>query len=520
MRFFNTTGPIRPKEHFFIPRRLNWDELSELIERKQYFVLHAPRQSGKTTAIEEYTRHLNKQGIYSALYINIEPAQAAREDVKEALFTILSEIKTSLCNQLPDEKTAIQHIEQQLIEPHRVTLNSLIDCLEFWTKASPKPKVLFIDEIDALIGDSLLSVLRQIRRGFGRRPEAFPQSLCLIGLRDVRDYRIWSKESGVYVSAASPFNIKAQSLSLPNFSLEQVRDLYNQHTQESSQLFEKEAIEYAFYLTQGQPWLVNALANEAVSFLVKDRTKPITKQVLEQAKEILIKRRDTHIDSLLDKLREERVRPIIDAIIEGHVDVMDFDSNAIQYVRDLGLIKSNRMEIANPIYQEIVPRELTANVSEGVAEKFIIRPGYVNKDGSLNMTVLLEAFSEFYRENAAIWLEKFDYKESGPHLLLMAFLQRIINGGGTITREYALGRGRVDLLIKWQKQKIVLELKVKRGDITVQEGLDQTARYMDISQATEGHLVIFDRDPTKSWQQKQHRSKNEHQQHSISIWMM
>jgi hypothetical protein len=135
--------------------------------------------------------------------------------------------------------------------------------LEFWTEASPKPKVLFIDEIDSLIGDSLLSVLRQIRRGFSKRPEHFPQSICLIGLRDVRDYRVWSKESGVYISTSSPFNIKAKSLLLPNFSLEEVANLLGQHTTETGQIFEKGAVDHLFYLTQGQPWLVNALAHEA-----------------------------------------------------------------------------------------------------------------------------------------------------------------------------------------------------------------------------------------------------------------
>src|SRR5205085_3007690 len=114
---------------------------------------------------------------------------------------------------------------------------------------------------------------------------------------------------------------------------------------------------------------------------------------------------------------------------------------------------------------------------------------YENKGGSLNMHKLLQAFTQFYRENSEIWLEKFDYKESGPHLLLMAFLQRVINGGGKIHREYALGRKRVDLLIEWSSfvkttadkppQRIVIELKIRRSEKTIEEGLEQTAQYMD-----------------------------------------
>lgn len=520
MRFFNTAGPVRPDEHYFVPHRLDLSEVFDLIERKQYFVLHAPRQSGKTTAIKEIIRIINDMGKYNALYINIENAQAARNNAKEALLTIIEGLRCALKDNFANEEETLTYFDDIVNQRVPLTLNALQSALTFWAKHSAKPIVLFIDEIDSLVGDSLLSTLRQIRSGYIERPISFPQSICLIGLRDVRDYKIWSEESGVYVSTSSPFNIKAKSLLLSNFSKEEVAELYTQHTKETGQLFDNEAIEYAFHLTQGQPWLVNALAFESAFVKVKDRTQIITKAVIEESKNELIKRRDTHLDSLIDKLREDRVRPVIDAIINGDSDTISLPSDSVQYVRDLGLIKFQRMEIANPIYQEIIPRELTAIPSEGLGEKFVLRPGYVRKDRSLDMTALLKAFTEFYRENSAIWLEKFDYKESGPHLLLMAFLQRIINGGGTIWREYALGRARVDLLIQWQKQRIVLELKVKQSKSTLAEGLEQTIKYMDSSQATEGHLLIFDRDPSKTWKEKQHRSKKIFKNHLIHIWMI
>lgn len=497
MRFFNRTGPTNPKRHYFIPHRINWNEVISLIEREEYFVLHAPRQTGKTTAIEELIRSLNSE--YSTLYINIEPAQAARDNVKEALITILAELRASLRNQLPDNNATIDYIEKLLREPQLITFTVLVDVLEFWAKDNPKPKVLFIDEIDALIGDSLLSVLRQIRRGFGKRPKNFPQSICLIGLRDVRDYRVWSKEAGVYVSAASPFNIKAESLRLPNFSPEEVAALYHQHTQETGQVFEKEAVDFAFHLTQGQPWLVNALAFQAAFVLVEDRSQPITKVTIEKAKETLIKRRDTHLDSLIDKLREPRVRPIIEAIITGETDPGNIQSDDLQYVRDLGLVKLERLDIANPIYREIIPRELNSVATELITQTAL---PYKRADGSLNASALIQGFVDFYRENSAIWLDKFDYKEAAPHLLMMAFLQRVINGGGTLQREYALGTRRVDILLKWGHQVIVFELKIRHNQASVTEGLKQTASYMDTSAASEGHLIVFDRDPNKAWEEK------------------
>ena len=143
------------------------------------------------------------------------------------------------------------------------------------------------------------------------------------------------------------------------------------------------------------------------------------------------------------------MRTIIDAILSGTGQEETFKIDDLQYVRDLGLITLKGIKIANSIYQEIIPRELVYTEQESMKETIFDSSWYKNTDGSLNMHKLLESFTQFYRENSDIWLEKFGYKESGPHLLLMAFLQRIINGGGKIHREYALGKKRVDLLIEF-----------------------------------------------------------------------
>lgn len=396
------------------------------------------------------------------------------------------------------------------------TENTLQLALSFWAKHSKMPIVLFIDEIDSLIGDSLLSVLRQLRSGYIERPIPFPQSICLIGLRDVRDYRVWSKESGVYVSTSSPFNIKAQSLTIANFSKDQVAALYQQHTDDTGQKFTEEAINQAYELTMGQPWLVNALAYQCCFRDVLDRSIPITKECIDAAKNQLILRRDTHIDSLVDKLSEERVIPIIDAIISGEGSAAKFKHDDVQYVRDLGLIAPNSFLIANPIYKEIIPRELTCVTQDTITREGVF---YQNQDGSLNVTALLNAFTQFYRENAEAWLQG-QYKESAPHLLLMAFLQRIINGGGVIQREYALGKKRVDLLICWKNQKIVVEIKILYSEKTLVKGLEQTVKYLDRTGAQEAHLIIVDRDSAKSWEEKISCNEMMANSHKIMVWTL
>ncbi len=432
------------------------------------------------------------------MYVNFEVAQAARSDVREGLLTIIHQLRVDIQSNFGSSDPGLEFFAQPQ-QLATIAGNVLYSFLTFWAQRSSKPIVLFIDEIDSLVGDTLISVLRQLRAGYTNRPLLFPQAVCLVGVRDVRDYRIWSDVEQKSILGGSAFNIKAESLTLSNFSPEQVRDLYLQHTQETGQKFTDEAIEYAFYLTQGQPWLVNALAYQACFVDVKDQTQIITKEVIERAKETLIKRCDTHIDVLIDRLQEKRVYDIIDAIIGGQSDMKTYPTDDVQYVRDLGLIKLNSYEIANPIYQEVIPRALVQMTEERIQEKAVF---YQNPDGSIDMHKLLEKFTDFYRENSTTWLEDFKYKESGPHLLIMAFMQRIINGNGTIHREYALDRKRVDLLIGWKEQRIVIELKVKRSPTTEADGLIQTAGYMDISNATEGHLVIFDPDKTLTWDTK------------------
>ncbi len=518
---FCIAGPIQLEDHYFLPFRMNEAELMQLIDEKKYFILHAPRQSGKTTAMRWLATQLNAAaGTYEALYVNVEPAQAMRDDVATALPVIINEIKLAIQEFFGTQHPMCAFIASKafLQTPPGSLLSEL---LQHWSSNNQKPLVLFIDEIDALIGDTLISVLRQLRAGYAKRPSHFPQSVCLIGLRDVRDYRIYSKIEGQLVTGGSAFNVKAESLTIGNFSRAEVHTLYLQHTAATGQQFTDEAVSYAFEQTQGQSWLVNALAYQACFRDMLDRSQPITLEVMQRARETLILRRDTHIDQLLHKLIEPRVRRIIDPMIAGEetLDNMEHDDD-LQYVCDLGLVTKKDRAIANPIYQEVILRTLTYQKQQKIQNQPL---WYLNADGSLNCTKLMEDWVQFYRENSGIWGEQFAYQESGPHILMMAYLQRVVNGGGVITREYALGRRRLDLAILFgATQRIVIELKILRDKTTLPQGLKQTAEYMDTMNATEGHLVIFDPDKnkTKSWEEKIFQRDEIIENKTIHVWGM
>ena len=242
----------------------------------------------------------------------------------------------------------------------------------------------------------------------------------------------------------------------------------------------------------------------------------------------MILSRATHLDQLHDKLKKPRVHQVIAAILASEYDELDVPSDDMQYVADLGLIVMQpELRIANRIYQESIPRELTWTKQVTIPYQ---QAWYLTPERRLMMPKLLTAFQHYFQEHSEAWVERFAYKEAGPQLLLQAFLQRIVNGGGRITREYGLGRRRTDLFIEWpvdehagfhgEVQRIVLELKIRyqSKQATIEKGLAQTADYADKSAADEAHLLIFDRRPEVTWQEKIWCQSERHGTREITVW--
>jgi hypothetical protein len=281
-----------------------------------------------------------------------------------------------------------------------------------------------------------------------------------------------------------------------NFSFEDVESLYRQHTDATGQIFTPEALNRVFNLTDGQPWLVNALAKEATEYLVKDHSQPITLDVIEQAKEILIQRQDIHLDSLAERLREDRVKALIQPILAGE-ELPDVPPDDIRYVLDLGLCKDGNgrgLEIANLIYKEGIPRVLTYTTRASIG---VIEPRWLDAAGNLLPTELLRAFLDFWRQHGEPLLKSAPYHEIAPHLVLMAFLHRVVNGGGSLEREYAIGSGRMDICLRYGDVVMGMELKIWRPNKAdpLAQGLMQLDKYLDGLGLNMGWLVIFDRRP-------------------------
>jgi hypothetical protein len=465
-----------------------------LIEAGKYFVVHAPRQTGKTTTMGALARQLTAEGRYAALMFTCESAAVAGDDYSAAELQVLSSIsEAARAWQLPAEWMPPDPW------PDAPPGKRISEGLQDWALKCPLPLVLFFDEIDALNGASLSSVLHQLRGSYGFRPHAFPASIALFGLRDVRDCKAAAGGNPSRLGTASPFNISVESLRIGDFTADEVIALYGQHTTETGQEFTSEAAERAFAYTQGQPWLVNALAREVTEKMGVAVSEAITADYIDMAKERLILARATHLDSLVSKLSERRVRQVIEPILAGTIPprIDNVYQDDIAYVRDLGLIATgNPTRITNPIYREVIARVL----GDGIETVITLDPHeLILPDGQLDIPRLLEEFTGFWIENGEILAGGTDYTEAAAQLVFMAFLHRMVNGDGYIDREYAIGSGRIDILVRkrygdGQHQRAAFELKVWRDKDAdpLSTGLLQLDNYLSRFRLETGTLVIFD----------------------------
>ena len=501
---FNTAGPCIPGRHYMLPALDRLPEVRRLVEDEDYFVVHAPRQTGKTTALNALVDEINAAGDKVALYCSLETLQNAADPARSAE-AICGLLLFNARQTLPDlfPQTPKDDRVRESGVPYAAETIAVRETLSYMARQAAKPFVVFFDEADCLSGQVLVSFLRQLRDGYVNRTRIpFPASIALVGMLDVRDYKAQIRPDGKSLGQISPFNIIAEDLLLRSFTDAEVRALYAKHTEATGQTFAPDAIDKAMDLTRGQPWLVNALARECVEKIHGlDYSAPITAEDVETAKEAIIRRRDTHVDSLMERLREPRVRRIVEPVILGDDRVASVNDEDYRFVLDLGLLREERGALmpANRMYAEIIGRYLTRDEQTNMLQSVPQTP-WATPDG-LDMPGLMAAFQAFWRENSGADKRVCDYREATPHLVLMAFLQRVLNGGGRIVREMALGSRRLDLCVEYRGRRYAVEVKTSKN-FAGETSYAQLAGYLDSLGLPEGWMTVFDTDSGKPWDEK------------------
>ena len=481
-------------------------EVAGLIRKRQYFVVHAPRQCGKTTAFLSFANETNAKGEAVALYCSLEAVQEFPR-AADGIPKVCALIKDAIdgvpeFGDLPKEAWPIR----QMTADETISSGVKAVVSQMAAKVAPKPLIVLFDEVDCLGGETLITFLRQLRNGkidMGKG-KAFASSVALIGMRDIRDYKAKIRPDSETLGSASPFNVITKAMTLRSFTEDEVRALYRQHADETGQTFEEAAIMKAWEYSQGQPFLVNALARWCVEEIHhEDFSNSVTGADMDEAKEKIIRERGMHLDSLMERMKEPRVRRIVESVMLGDDMLFDESDDDVRFVLDLGILKNvnGALVPSNPMYAEIIGRYLSWSTQERM-KRVIPETPWVRDDG-LDMSGLMAAFQQFWRENASEDAVPYGYREAYPHLVLQAFLQRVINGGGQIFREMALGRGRLDLGVHFRGAVYAVEVKTRAlYEKSHEKAHRQVLGYMDRLGVAEGWLVVVDADLAKPWEGK------------------
>ena len=518
MRRFGTEGRVEPAHHYFVPRTNEIVDFINRVRAGKYIVLFAPRQTGKTTffrrVIDVLTEATGTGAHVEAASHQTRRQTAASSTPDAAYFPIRLDFQVCRNLSIPEFYTYLSKGIQSQIESvflkhgsmpslsqflDATPLTNHISMIDFFRELQGilqnRRIVLMIDEFDGIPQSALSDFLYALRLIYLSDEPRCPHSIGIIGVKSINQLN--------YDRSVSPFNIQDE-FRLPNFSLEQVRELLGQYTEEVGQAFMPEVIDAIHKQTAGQPVLVNRFAQILTEELDIPKNQMITMAHFTIAHTQLLRGRNTNIEHLTTNIRKDPRFENILMRIMARDEGIDFNlrNDIIGELATYGVIKEGidgMCEILNPIYLYCILQAFKPLVNGLEDEYFPEDTGddfqdYLAPGNSIDMVSLLDNFQNFIARAGFKILQVPDTpQESVGQYLLMAYLDAFVRRiGGMMHIEVQTGRGRMDLIVTHNQRKYIVETKIWRSTHYYQAGKRQLARYLRVEGLTEGFYVVFD----------------------------
>lgn len=490
-RTFERAGAVNPEMSYYVPLEnvTNKDkqDIQTMVNQGKYFSIFAPRQSGKTTFQEEIRTQLHRDKSYAVILLSFERYKSL--ETERFYSQIQKELYPQLINRLTDVQCKKLDEIKSFLEAHPLTdhisfgelFQELNRIIEF------KKIIIFIDEFDGIPLselESFLTTLRYLYQQYRRAKQKALYSVGLVGIRNI---------TRLVVGGVSPFNI-ADQVEMPPFSLENVRGLYGQYTEETGQPFTEEAIKKVHEESGGQTWLVNRLGAILTVDIKPGTVEPIDAPDVEKAIQILLKERNAHFDNLYEKAKLYK-----ETFVEIVFDNVEYapDNEDQTWLEQYGLVKNKdgHAVVANKVYKA---RYIKAFFKEVDAYEDASPDVYVLPGSKLDMERILLDFEKYIaRIGVSAFYEKEKPYEKTGQFLLTAWLYQFVRGSADeLHYESKSGLGRMDILLSYRGRKYIIETKVNRyADVTrtIDDGVIQLSKkYLATEGADDGYLVIFD----------------------------
>jgi len=487
-RYFEKSGVVDPRASYHVPLKnvTNMDnqDIKTMVDMGRYFSIFAPRQSGKTTFFEDFCNELEKDPSYIAIllsfqdYKNINSKrfyQLIKRDIYEQLIGRLAHVN---CPKLDSVKA---YLDSHNISDH-ISFRELFEELNQMLKL--KKIVIFIDEFDGIpLGEleNFLTTLRELYQRYKKHTDKALYSIALVGIRNI---------TKLIVGGVSPFNI-ADQVKLPPFTLENIRDLYAQYTEETNQPFTEKAVKKVYEETAGQPWLVNRLGTILTINIKPETISPITEEDVEKGIDILLYEENSHFDNITEKARQYK-ETFIEVVFDGVEYIPGDEEQSLLLTHGLIKAKGKKVQISNPVYKKRFTKTFFRDIAGMVDVSF---SRYYLPDGSLNMKRVLTDFEKYIAQigAAAFYSTNNPMEVTGKFQLTAWLYQFVSEGKGKLYYESRTGLGIMDIMLIYKGKKYIIETKVKRYRGTLDEALEQLAeKYLLPERVSYGYIVMFD----------------------------
>jgi len=497
MKTFETQGPVSPDRNYVVQRSKELSDFVNRVKQGHYIVIFAPRQTGKTTFFRLALDVLIEEDhIYFPIQLDFE--EYKNVNPSDFYNYLLQDIRKEIENVFQKREIVLSNPIHELLEnthiTNRVTLRHFFE--ELLRVLDNQRIIIIIDEFDGIPQDVVSDFLHSLRRIYLSDSETrCLYSLGIVGVKSITQLN--------YDRSISPFNIQDE-FALPNFTLEQVRELFTQYTDEVGQTISIEVIEALHKQTAGQPFLVNRFAQILTNELNIPNTVTIQMGHFTQAHTRMLRERNTNIEHLISNIRRNpHFENILMKIVSYDKGIgFNLDNELIDELTTYGIIaegSDGMCEIVNPIYHHRIMQTFQPVIngleneyfSDETAANFL---DYLTPDGQIQMQPLLDNFQSFIERAGHRLLQVPQTpQEFVGQYLLFAYLDQFVRlVRGNMYLEVQTGRGRIDLLILHNQQKYVVETKIWEGEKLYQTGKKQLAKYLKLEKATEGYYIVFD----------------------------
>ena len=498
MKEFNTTGLCNPKKHYMVDISNKLDDIKKLVEKEKYFIINRPRQYGKTTTLFTLKRELSKKYlVISISFEGIGDTAFTDEEKFVRVFIDLIEEKLEYLDESLSEKFI--NLSKDVFDFPRLSR-----MISKFIKESHKETILIIDEVDKSANNQLfLSFLGMLRNKYLQREEGEGytfKSVILAGVYDIRNLKLKLRpdEERKYNSPwniAVPFNI---DMSLSEKGIE---GMLKEYKNDKNLNFDtSKAAEFIYFYTSGYPFLVSRICqiiDEVLNVVWNEET-------MIKAVKLLLKEKNTLFDDVIKNMENNKdLREyIFDIVFNGEEKEFNIDNPLIDLGVTFGYFKQEdeKVKISNRLLEQRLYNYFITKLKIKNVAGYNIKSDFIEENG-LNIEKILLRFQQFMKEQYSSEDSKFIERQG--RLIFLAFIKPIINGVGFDFKEVQISEEkRLDVVIVYNNNKYIIELKIWRGEKYHQRGLQQLADYLDINEQNKGYLLIFNFNKDKEYKKE------------------